>query len=413
MPLIAPNSTDVSLFFKLVDPASGVPETGLVIANLSACYVRDGADHSVSTALTALATVTTAHTDNYAIQIDTTACPGLTRVDFPDAAFLSGVGRVQCIVTGAAIDPAVIEVELVPWLTPITGATTRSVNAADAALSTYAGGDTAGTTTLLGKFVGITLLAQWLGALAGKQAPNATAQTEIRATGAGAGTFDATTDSTEAVRDYTGTSTYAGGAVASVTGNVGGNVTGSVGSVTGLTTTTIAAAVWAHATAVALVASVAALPAAVWTYVTRTITQTAPQAAAAISGGPVTTYRGTTWSQTLTIADITGWTKILVAVKDNSEDADTASIVYWQKSTAGTGDGLIYANGATATAGNGSITVNSSTSITLALAASVAATIPPKYGRLYGIKAFDAAGVDQVSIGGEWHVCSDIPKATT
>jgi hypothetical protein len=90
-----------------------VPETGLTIANLAACYVRDGADHSASTALTALATVTTAHTDNYAIEIDATACPGLYRIDYPDAAFAAGVARVQLIVTGAAIDPAVIEVELI------------------------------------------------------------------------------------------------------------------------------------------------------------------------------------------------------------------------------------------------------------------------------------------------------------
>jgi len=122
MPIIAPGSTNVSLYFKLVDPAAGTPETGLTIANLSACYVRDGADHSASTALTALATVTTAHTDNYGIEIDATACPGLYRVDYPDAAFAAGVGRVQCIVTGAAIDPAVIEVELVPWVTAVTGA---------------------------------------------------------------------------------------------------------------------------------------------------------------------------------------------------------------------------------------------------------------------------------------------------
>lgn len=50
-------------------------------------------------------------------------------------------------------------------------------------------------------FTGITSLAQWLGLLAGKQAPNSTAQTEIRATGAGSGTYDPTTDSQEAIKD--------------------------------------------------------------------------------------------------------------------------------------------------------------------------------------------------------------------
>jgi hypothetical protein len=50
-------------------------------------------------------------------------------------------------------------------------------------------------------FSGITSLAQWLGLLAGKQTGDATARTELRATGAGSGTFDETADSQEAGRD--------------------------------------------------------------------------------------------------------------------------------------------------------------------------------------------------------------------
>jgi len=50
-------------------------------------------------------------------------------------------------------------------------------------------------------FTGITSLAEWLGLIAGKQTGDATARTEVRATGAGSGTFDETTDSLEAVRD--------------------------------------------------------------------------------------------------------------------------------------------------------------------------------------------------------------------
>lgn len=65
------------------------------------------------------------------------------------------------------------------------------------------------TTTLLSRitsslFTGITSLAQWLGLLAGKQTGNSTARTEIRATGAGSGTYDETTDSQEAIRDNGG-----------------------------------------------------------------------------------------------------------------------------------------------------------------------------------------------------------------
>jgi hypothetical protein len=50
-------------------------------------------------------------------------------------------------------------------------------------------------------FSGITSLAQWLGLLAGKQAGDSTARVEVRATGAGSGTYNETTDSQEAIRD--------------------------------------------------------------------------------------------------------------------------------------------------------------------------------------------------------------------
>lgn len=60
-------------------------------------------------------------------------------------------------------------------------------------------------TALAGVFTGITSLAQWLGLIAGKQTGNSTARTELRATGAGSGTYDETTDSQEAARDNMGT----------------------------------------------------------------------------------------------------------------------------------------------------------------------------------------------------------------
>lgn len=59
-------------------------------------------------------------------------------------------------------------------------------------------------------FAGITSLAQWLGLIAGKQVGNSTARTELRATGAGSGSFDETTDSLQAIRDQ-GDSAWGGG----------------------------------------------------------------------------------------------------------------------------------------------------------------------------------------------------------
>ena len=50
-------------------------------------------------------------------------------------------------------------------------------------------------------FSGITFLGQWLGLIAGKQSGNAAARTELRATGAGNGSYDETSDSLEAIRN--------------------------------------------------------------------------------------------------------------------------------------------------------------------------------------------------------------------
>lgn len=74
-----------------------------------------------------------------------------------------------------------------------------SVSADVAAVKTDTGNLVTRITATL--FSGITSLAQWLGLLAGKQAANATALTEIKATGAGSGTYNETTDSLEALRD--------------------------------------------------------------------------------------------------------------------------------------------------------------------------------------------------------------------
>jgi hypothetical protein len=76
---------------------------------------------------------------------------------------------------------------------------TITLNAAyDAAKTAASATAVAAITAILS---GITSLKQWLGMLAGKQTGDSTALTEIRATGAGSGTFNPTTDSGEALRD--------------------------------------------------------------------------------------------------------------------------------------------------------------------------------------------------------------------
>ena len=105
------NSTSVILYFKLQNSSTGAPATGLTITNLTMTYVRDQATPTYSTA-SALANATAAWTQWSMFEISSTYCPGLYRADFPDAAFATGVPRVQLIITGATIDSATLEVEL-------------------------------------------------------------------------------------------------------------------------------------------------------------------------------------------------------------------------------------------------------------------------------------------------------------
>lgn len=111
--IIKKGSTDQTLYFKLTT-AAGAPATALTITDLDLTYIRDLSVASKAD-LTALAAVDSSHTDNKAIEVDATNAPGLYRVDVPDAAFATGVNRVQVVVNGAAIDPSVIECELVAY----------------------------------------------------------------------------------------------------------------------------------------------------------------------------------------------------------------------------------------------------------------------------------------------------------
>ncbi len=106
-------STDQTLYFKLTD-TSGAPALGLTITDLDLVYIRDRSA-AVKADLTALAAVDSAHADSQAIEVHATYAPGTYRVDVPDAAFATGVNRVQVLVVGAAIDPAIIECELVAY----------------------------------------------------------------------------------------------------------------------------------------------------------------------------------------------------------------------------------------------------------------------------------------------------------
>lgn len=122
----------------------------------------------------------------------------------------TGTGQVS-LSSGAVLLQATQTGVTIPTVTTLTNAPSDSsgvttlLSRLSSARAGYLDNLSAGAVALASTFTGITSLAQWLGLLAGKQTGNSTARTEVRATGAGSGTFDETTDSLEAARDNVGT----------------------------------------------------------------------------------------------------------------------------------------------------------------------------------------------------------------
>lgn len=98
---VAPGSTDVTTYFKLRNE-DGTPATAITITDLDLQYTRSGASPTAKVDATALGAANSAHSDNTAFEIDATDQPGIYRVDWPDAAFASGVREVILTVKGPA-----------------------------------------------------------------------------------------------------------------------------------------------------------------------------------------------------------------------------------------------------------------------------------------------------------------------
>lgn len=152
-----------------------------------------------------------------------------------------------------------------------------------------------------------------------------------------------------------------------------------------------------------------------WAAASRTLTQGAASVITAVTGTAVTVYRDSTVTFTLTgLTDFTGWSKIWFTVKDQPEtETDAESILHLLKSSPSDAatDGLLYLNATAQTKTNGSITVNSVTSITVTVAASVAANLPLGSGRSYGVKALVGTTVLPVSEDGTFTIKPATPRA--
>lgn len=119
--LIVPASTNVSLYFNVVEDSGGTnpgePKTGLVFGDIDdASYVFERSLVFSITPIT-LAAINSAHSDGGFIEVDATKQPGVYRFDIPDAA-VTGNNRSIIKLVFAAAKNAIAE-PLVVDLTPI------------------------------------------------------------------------------------------------------------------------------------------------------------------------------------------------------------------------------------------------------------------------------------------------------
>jgi len=115
MRLIQKGSTNITDYVFVQDSSDGTPETGATITDFDLQYVRNGAAPSAKVDATALAGIDSAHSDNTMFEVDGTDQPGLYRVDWPDAAFATGVSQVVCTVKAAGFHPVHKEYQLVDF----------------------------------------------------------------------------------------------------------------------------------------------------------------------------------------------------------------------------------------------------------------------------------------------------------
>lgn len=147
----------------------------------------------------------------------------------------------------------------------------------------------------------------------------------------------------------------------------------------------------------------------VWGYATRTLTASAAATTSTVSGSSITATRGDTLTASLTaLGNISSRSKLWFTVKEETEDADSASIVQIEETL-----GLLYINGAAAgTAANGSITVTDATTGALTITLKPAETDDLAVGQYkYDIQQLTSGGVVTTLTSGIFEVVADITKA--
>lgn len=159
-------------------------------------------------------------------------------------------------------------------------------------------------------------------------------------------------------------------------------------------------------------ADIAEVDASVWSYATRTLTQSSTSTTDSTTAGSIARRRGDSWSISLTVGAITGYTSLWFTAKWDRDNTDAQSVLQIKKNASGIGDGLMYVNGATAAdATKASITISdaSTGAIIIAVDETVTDDLPPA-GIYYDIQVL-VSGTVSTPDSGTLTITADVTRS--
>lgn len=165
-------------------------------------------------------------------------------------------------------------------------------------------------------------------------------------------------------------------------------------------------------TGTTLPALIAAVDSDVWAYVTRTLTQSSTSTTDSTAAGSIVRRRGDSWSISLTIGAITGYTSLWFTAKWSRDDTDEMAVLQIKKNASGSSDGLLYVNGAAATdATKASITIVDAATgaIVIVVDETITDDLPPA-GVWYDVQVLNGGSVSTPD-SGTLTISADVTRA--
>ena len=132
------------------------------------------------------------------------------------------------------------------------------------------------------------------------------------------------------------------------------------------------------------------------------------------AAGAITRMRGNTWSISLTVGAITGYTSLWFTVKHSQDDADSDAILQIKLNSTGSDDDLLYVNGATASDSTlGTITVSDASTGAIIIAVDETVTDDMPAGAFYYDIQVLNSGTVTTPDSGTFTITADVTRSVT